>query len=161
MGPFIYGTDGTGGENLIVPTGGMRHPRTLETAIESQDASGNVRSRDHLFMNGGEVFNFTLRTVPACVNALLERANTQLQAVDRFVFHQANEYILDHLRRKLKIPEEKFLVSMQHCGNTVSSTIAIALKEAWKKGLLEPGHLIMLVGFGVGYSWSATLLRWI
>jgi 3-oxoacyl-[acyl-carrier-protein] synthase-3 len=75
------------------------------------------------------------------------------------VFHQANEYILEHLRKRLKIPKEKFLVAMRHCGNTVSSTIAIALKEAWQEGLLKPGRLIMLVGFGVGYSWSATLVR--
>lgn len=159
IGPFIYGTDGTGAEHLIVPAGGMRQARTKETAIEFEDESGNVRSLDNLFMDGKEIFNFTLRTIPVCVNDLLERANLQLEAVDLFVFHQANEYILEHLRKRLKIPKEKFLVAMRHCGNTVSSTIAIALKEAWQEGLLKPGRLIMLVGFGVGYSWSATLVR--
>ena len=106
-------------------------------------------------------FAFTLRTIPGCVNNLLERANLQLEAVDLFVFHQANEYILEHLRERLKIPKEKFLIAMRHCGNTVSSTMPIALKEACGEGRLTPGQLIMLVGFGVGYSWSAALLRWI
>jgi 3-oxoacyl-[acyl-carrier-protein] synthase-3 len=161
IGPFIYGTDGAGAQHLIVPAGGMRQPRTPETAIEREDWSGNIRSRDNLFMDGEEIFAFTLRTIPGCVNNLLERANLQLEAVDLFVFHQANEYILEHLRERLKIPKEKFLVAMRHCGNTVSSTMPIALKEAWGEGRLTSGQLIMLVGFGVGYSWSATLLRWI
>jgi 3-oxoacyl-[acyl-carrier-protein] synthase-3 len=149
IGPFVYGTDGAGAEHLIVQAGGMRHPRTLETA------------RDGLFMNGAEIFNFTLRTIPSCVNELLERANLPLEAVDLFVFHQANEYMLEHLRKRLKILPEKFIVAMGHCGNTVSSTIPIALREAREDGLLKSGHLVMLVGFGVGYSWAATLLRWI
>src|ERR1700733_4551585 len=143
IGPFIYGTDGAGAEHLIVPAGGMRQLRTRETAIECEDWSGNIRSRDNLFMNGEEIFNFTLRTIPGCVNCLLERANLPLEAVDLFVFHQANEYILEHLRERLKIPEAKFLVAMRHCGNTVSSTMPIALKEAWSAGLLKSGQLIM------------------
>ena len=84
-----------------------------------------------------------------------------MEAVDLFVFHQANEYMLEHLRKRLKIPPEKFLVAMGHCGNTVSSTIPIALREAREDGLLKSGHLVILVGFGVGYSWAATLLRWV
>jgi 3-oxoacyl-[acyl-carrier-protein] synthase-3 len=161
IGPFIYGTDGTGAEHLIVPAGGMREPRTKETATEREDEGGNVRSRDNLYMNGEEIFNFMLRTIPGCVNDLLKRANLPMDAVDLFVFHQANEYMLEHLRKKLRIRREKFVIAMRHCGNTVSSTIAIALKDAWQDGLLRPGHLIMLVGFGVGYSWSATLVRWV
>jgi 3-oxoacyl-[acyl-carrier-protein] synthase-3 len=161
IGPFIYGTDGAGAQHLIVPAGGMRQARTPETAIECEDWSGNIRSQNNLFMDGEEIFAFTLRTIPGCVNNLLERANLQLEAVDLFVFHQANEYILEHLRERLKIPKEKFLIAMRHCGNTVSSTMPIALKEACGEGRLTPGQLIMLVGFGVGYSWSAALLRWI
>jgi len=161
IGPFVYGTDGAGAEHLIVPAGGMRQPRTPETAIESEDESGNVRSGNHLFMNGGEMFDFVLRTIPGCVGDLLERAGVPPERVDLFVFHQANGYILEHLRKRLKIPAEKFVVAMGHCGNTVSSTIPIALKEALREGRLRPGQLIMLVGFGVGYSWSAALVRWV
>jgi 3-oxoacyl-[acyl-carrier-protein] synthase-3 len=161
LGPFVYGTDGSGAGNLIVPTGGMRNPRTAETAEAYEDESGNFRSRDNLFMSGAEIFNFTLRTIPKCVKALLDRAELGMEAVDLFVFHQANQYMLEHLRKKMKIPGEKFLVAMSHCGNTVSSTIPIALKHAQKDGRLKSGHLVMLVGFGVGYSWAAGLLLWI
>jgi 3-oxoacyl-[acyl-carrier-protein] synthase III len=160
IGPFLYGTDGRGGPNLIVPTGGMRNPRTAESANEAEDAGGNVRSRDNLFMNGAEIFNFTLDAVPLAVEGLLKRAGLCQTEVDLFVFHQANRYMLEHLRKRLKIPEEKFQVAMAHCGNTVSSTIPIALKHASLDGRLPEGSLVMLVGFGVGYSWGATLLRW-
>lgn len=159
LGPFVYGTDGAGAQNLIVPAGGMRQPRTPETAIAREDDSENLRSQDNLFMAGGEIFNFTLAAVPKSIGALLEKAPLALEQIDLFVFHQANRFMLDHLRKRLKIPVEKFQVSMAHCGNTVSSTIPIALKEAEREGRLKEGMTVMLVGFGVGYSWGATLLR--
>lgn len=76
------------------------------------------------------------------------------------MFHQANKYMLEHLRKRIKIPAEKFHVSMAQCGNTVSSTLPIALNHAAAAGQLKDGSTVMLVGFGVGYSWGATLLRW-
>jgi 3-oxoacyl-[acyl-carrier-protein] synthase-3 len=111
-------------------------------------------------MDGGEIFNFTLAAVPECVKALLDKAGLTQDAIDLFVFHQANRFMLDHLRKKLRIPPEKFQVTLAHCGNTVSSTLPIALKHAASEGRLAPGARVMLVGFGVGYSWGATLLRW-
>ncbi len=143
IGPFVYGTDGKGKDNLIVPGGGLRQP------------GGDVR----LSMNGPEVFTFTLRVVPRAVSEVLARAGKTADDVDLFVFHQANRYMLEHLRAKLKVPPEKFVVALEHCGNTVSSTIPIALKEAEGRGVLRPGMLVLLVGFGVGYSWGATLIR--
>ena len=160
IGPFVYGTDGSGGPNLIVPTGGMRLPRTAESGVPCEDANGNLRSQDNLFMNGAEIFSFTLAAVPESVDALLKKAGLALLDIDLFVFHQANKYMLEHLRKRLKIAPEKFQLTMGHCGNTVSSTIPIALKHAVLEGRLHPGALVMLVGFGVGYSWGATLVRW-
>jgi 3-oxoacyl-[acyl-carrier-protein] synthase III len=90
---------------------------------------------------------------------LLAKSELALEQVDLFVFHQANRFMLDHLRKGLAIPQEKFWIAMNHCGNTVSSTIPIALKHAAANGKLHPGSLVMLVGFGVGYSWGASLLR--
>ena len=148
LGPYVYGTDGAGGPNLMVPAGGMREPR-------------NEHSRNSLYMNGAEVFTFTLSTVPDTVCRLLARSGKTLEEIDLFVFHQANGQLLEHLRKRIKIPEEKFQVAMSHCGNTVSSSIPIALKHALADGKLGSGQLAMLVGFGVGYSWSATLARWI
>ncbi len=160
IGPFVYGTDGSGGPNLMVATGGMRQARNTETSVAAEDSNGNVRSRDNLFMNGGEIFNFTLSAVPDSVAELLRRTGKSFDQIDLFVFHQANRYILDHLRKRMKIPAEKFYVAMSHCGNTVSSTIPIALKHACLENRLAAGATVMLVGFGVGYSWGATLVRW-
>jgi 3-oxoacyl-[acyl-carrier-protein] synthase-3 len=148
IGPFVFGTDGKGKDNFILPSGGMRRLAALRSP-----------SPDHLVMNGPEIFTFTLRAVPQAVHALLARTGRTVDDVDLFVFHQANRYMLDHLRTKLKIPPEKFVFALTHCGNTVSSTIPIALKEAIDDGVLAPGRLVMLVGFGVGYSWGATLIR--
>ncbi|HZL50629.1 MAG TPA: ketoacyl-ACP synthase III [Terracidiphilus sp.] len=158
LGPFVYGTDGAGGPNLIVPAGGMRQPRSAASAVEADD-QGNVRSQDDLFMNGPEIFNFTLSAVPESIERLLQKASVALQDIDLFVFHQANRYMLDHLRKRLHIPSEKFYFALENCGNTVSSTIPIALRKASLEGVLKPGSLTMLVGFGVGYSWGAMLLQ--
>lgn len=161
IGPFVYGTDGSGGSNLIVPTGGMRQPRTQSSALVYEDESGSTRSLDNLYMNGSEIFTFTLNTVPQAIYELLSRAGIEIDEVDLFVFHQANKFMLDYLRKKLKISENKFYTSFRNYGNTVSSTIPIALKDAQVEGKLKTGDLVMLVGFGVGYSWAATLIRWV
>jgi 3-oxoacyl-[acyl-carrier-protein] synthase-3 len=160
LGPFVYGTDGRGAANLLVPTGGLRHPRTPESAVPCADASGNIRSRDNLLMDGAEIFNFTLRVVPETIQRLLARAGRSREEVDLYVLHQANRYILEHLRKRMKIPPEKFLVKMDHCGNTMSSSIPIVLKHAQEDGVLRPGALVRRVGFGAGYSWAGTLVRW-
>jgi 3-oxoacyl-[acyl-carrier-protein] synthase-3 len=129
--------------------------------LEGETAGEAGSSPDHLFMDGAEIFNFTLSAVPQSIHALLEKSGITLDDVDLFVFHQANRYMLDHLRKRLKIPAEKFQISMAQCGNTVSSTIPIALHYAGTEGRLQSGKLIVLVGFGVGLSWGATLVRWV
>jgi len=160
VGPFVYGTDGRGARNLIVPTGGSRTPRKEETSIVREDEHGNLRSEDNLYMNGSEVFTFTLLSVPKAVKALLEKVALGMEDIDLFVFHQANRFMLEHLRKKIKIPEEKFILAYEDFGNTVSSTIPIALREAQERGKLQAGMRVMLVGFGVGYSWGATIIEW-
>jgi 3-oxoacyl-[acyl-carrier-protein] synthase-3 len=161
LGPFIYGTDGRGGNNLIVPIGGLRKPRKSAPSKLITDESGNQRSDDHLYMNGSEIFSFTLDVVPPVVEALLAKTNKSMDDVDLFIFHQANKFMLEHLQRKIKIPGSKFYMSLEKYGNTVSSTIPIALKDAAREGRLASGNLVMLVGFGVGYSWGATMVRWV
>jgi 3-oxoacyl-[acyl-carrier-protein] synthase III len=159
IGPIVYGTDGRGANNLIVPTGGAR--RATETNPDLiGDEGGSRRTINSLYMNGAEIFDFTLKIVPVCVGTLLQRAGTSLEAIDLFVFHQANRFVLDHLRKKMRIPTERFYVSMSCSGNTVSSTIPIALKNAHSDGRLVPGMTVALVGFGVGYSWAAAIVRW-
>ena len=160
FGPFVYGTDGRGGANLCVPSGGMRLMRDEQTRVCVPDDQGNLRSQDNLYMNGPEIFTFTLREIPGLVRVTLAKAELEMEDIDHFVFHQANQYMLESLRKKTKIPESKFILSFAQCGNTVSSTIPIALKDSMEKGLLKPGERIMLVGFGVGYSWGSAIIQW-
>jgi len=159
IGPFVFGTDGAGASNLMVPTGGLRRA-TVSDAKPVADDGGSQRTINNLYMNGPEIFNFSLRVVPAVIRELLAKAAKSSTQIDLWVFHQANRYMLEHLRKKLGIPEERFVVAMADCGNTVSSTIPIALSRVAATGRLQEGMTVMLVGFGVGYSWSATLVRW-
>ena len=158
LGPFSYGTDGSGAENLIVPTGGLRRRFVAEACVHV-DESGNARTANDLYMNGPEIFNFSIRVVPSTVSELLKKANIRIGDIDLFIFHQANKFMLDHLRMKLDLPVEKFMISMEDIGNTVSSSIPIAIKMAADEGKLTLNHVVMLVGFGVGYSWGGTLYR--
>jgi 3-oxoacyl-[acyl-carrier-protein] synthase-3 len=157
IGPMIYGTDGSGGRNLIVEAGGLRRPGNGGPGNAQESA---CEDPEHLYMNGPEIFDFTVRVVPPLVTELLRRAGKRVEDIDLFVFHQANQYMLNHLRKKLRIPEERFFVHLRTCGNTVSSTIPIALKNAAADGRIKSGDLAMLVGFGVGYSWAAMLIEW-
>jgi len=157
IGPFVFGTDGAGAENLIVRTGGARQPRTAQSAQEKTDSSGNVRSDDNLFMDGPEIMNFTLTTVPKAATQLMAVAGTTLDTTDLVVLHQANAYMMEALRKKMHIPREKFVVHLEHCGNTVSSTIPLALEKVLEGNEPNRGQRkTMLVGFGVGYSWAGT-----
>jgi len=155
IGPYVYGTDGRGGPNLILKRNAWR-----TAAVTVGEHVDETSDSDALTMNGPEIFTFTLKAVPKAIQSLLQRAELQLDEIDLFVFHQANQYMLTHLRNKIGIPAEKFVIAMEHAGNTVSSTIPYALQAALHDGRLTPGKLVMLVGFGVGYSWGATLVRW-
>lgn len=160
IGPFIFGTDGSRAEMLIVPQGGCRAPLTGTAPVEITDKSGNVRTTANLFMDGAGIFQFTLTKVPEAVAALLKRTGATMDSVDRFVFHQANKFMLDALKRKLAVDQERFLEYYRDVGNTVSCTIPIVLAEAHSRGQIPHGSSVMLVGFGVGLSWSACMMRW-
>ena len=109
-------------------------------------------------MNGPEIFNFTIEVVPEMVKQVLVKNHLTLSEVDYVIFHQANSFILNYLRTMLDIPEEKFYINLTQTGNTVSSTLPIAIKEAEQRGLIRKGDKILLTGFGVGYSYGATVL---
>lgn len=160
MGPFVFGTDGAGAGNLMVPAGAMRMPRSAETAVPRTDASGNIRTAENLFMDGGEIFAFTLASVPKLLKQMYEKSGKTKDDIDLFVFHQPNRQMLETMRKQLKIAPERFYIHLEDCGNTVSATIPIALKAAEVEGVLKPGALVLLAGFGVGYSWAGTLVRW-
>lgn len=156
IGEFVLGTDGSGAENLIVKNGGIRNPQ--RDGHDVFDEAGFVSNDNDLYMNGGEIFNFTARAVPRMVNDILLKSKLHIDDVDLFVFHQANQFMLNFIRKKIGIPESKFYFFLEHCGNTVSSTIPIALYEAIKEGAIRDDNKVLLAGFGVGYSWGSTIL---
>jgi len=156
IGSFSLGTDGNGANNLIVKKGGLRYSEAFNDL--SFDESGNPVSSDYLFMDGSEIFNFTLENVPVSVSDTLLKNSMKQDDIDLFIFHQANKYMLNFLRKKIKIAEEKFYYFLEDVGNTVSSTIPIALCEANKENKLHGS--VLLCGFGVGYSWGGVILKY-
>ena len=111
-------------------------------------------------MEGSSVLMFTMAAVPENVKQLTQRAGVPLTEVDWFVFHQASRLVLDELVARLQLPADKVVYDLEEIGNTVSATIPITLRRMAEARRLQPGQLVMLVGFGVGYSWGSCLLRW-
>ncbi|MBN2764479.1 MAG: ketoacyl-ACP synthase III [Bacteroidales bacterium] len=145
---FLLGTDGSGKDNLVVKRGGMRF-----------HGSENKESvKNFLYMNGPEIFNFTLDIVPDLVKNIVVKNNISIEQVDYIIFHQANKYMLEYLCKKLKCDPAKFYINMLETGNTVSATIPIAMKDCLDKGILKSGNKVLFAGFGVGYSWGATII---
>lgn len=160
VGPFVYGTDGSGAEHIMLPAGGVREPRSAETSKEIPGENGSIRSRETLHMNGRRVLNFGVKIVPELVQQLCQKAGTTLDDYDLFILHQANEYMLRQIQTACGIPEDRLPITMQNCANTVSSTIPLALQSCLDDGRLKPGMRLMLVGFGAGLSWGAVDVLW-
>ena len=158
IGEFVFGTDGRGADKLMVKTGGARQT-VVANAEEIVDASGNRRTDNNIFMAGPDIFNFTLEVVPKTMDGVCANNGIARSDVDLFVFHQANKFMLDTIRKVNLIPRDRYYVDLEDTGNTVSSTIPIALVRARQKGVLKPGMRVMVMGFGVGLSWGATVLK--
>jgi 3-oxoacyl-[acyl-carrier-protein] synthase III len=157
LGKFSLGTDGSGAENLIIKTGGMRNKKA--SGIISSDENGALLAPDYLYMNGPEIFSFTQEHVPSLVRETLVKNNCDNEDISLYILHQANKYMLNFLRKKLKIEEDKFYYCLSPFGNTVSSTIPIALKEAMRENRITKGNKVLIAGFGVGYSWGGVTLK--
>lgn len=157
IGNFSLGTDGSGADNLIIKSGGMRCPKRQDDL--HFDENNNPVSSDYLYMNGSEIFTFTLDNVPPLIADTLSRNGVEKDEADLYVFHQANKYMLDFLRKKIRIAPERFYYCLSEYGNTVSNTIPIALSNALQDGSLTKGMKVVIAGFGVGYSWGGCLLR--
>lgn len=157
IGNFSLGTDGSGADNLIIKSGGMRCPKRQDDL--HFDENNNPISSDYLYMNGSEIFTFTLDNVPPLIADTLSRNGVEKDEADLYVFHQANKYMLDFLRKKIRIAPERFYYCLSEYGNTVSNTIPIALSNALQDGFLTKGMKVVIAGFGVGYSWGGCLLR--
>ena len=157
IGEFSLGTDGSGANNLIVKTGASRQKEATGKFVE--DEEGHVWYDDYLYMNGGAIFNFTLDAVPAMMKEILEKNQLEKDQIDYFVFHQANKFMLNTIRKICVLPKDKFYVNLATTGNTVSSTVMIGVKDCIDNGTIKAGDKVMVSGFGVGLSWGGTILK--
>ena len=157
IGEMSLGTDGSGAKHLIVETGAARHKAA--TGKQTTDDDGHIRRDDYLYMDGSAIFNFTLDAVPAMMKDILAKNEMVKENIDYYVFHQANKFMLNTIRKVCVLPKDKFYVNLNETGNTVSSTVMIGLKQCLDAGTITPGMKVMVAGFGVGLSWGGTILR--
>lgn len=161
VGLTVVGTDGRGAEQLIVRAGGARQ-RAQEASAPAGPADVQTGpGGEYLSMNGPEIFTFTLSRVQAAIQQLLQRINLDWHDVDWFLLHQANRFMLEQLRKKMALPPEKVPIDMETLGNTVSATIPILIARCQQRGQFQAGQHCILAGFGVGYSWAVSYLRWL
>jgi 3-oxoacyl-[acyl-carrier-protein] synthase-3 len=151
LGSFVFGTDGRGAGALMVSDGGARPP---QQAIKPRKRR---RWSSRLFMDGPELVKFTLNVVPPLVDRILADAGLDRNEVDLYLMHQATLFMLEHLRDRLRLDEDLVPADLEHCGNTVSSTIPILMHDLRRSGRLRPGKRSLLIGFGVGFSWAGCL----
>ena len=146
---FVLGTDGRGAQNLLVPKGGFRdYTETNDPRLADKDPSC-------LYMDGGEIFNFTLRAVPPLVARTMEFAEKEINSYDAFLFHQANLFMLKHLAKKAKLPSDRVPINIDIFGNTSCASIPLLMTTSLKTQLTEKSLQLAMFGFGVGYSWAA------
>ena len=157
IGEFSLGTDGRGANNLIVKTGAARQKDATGKYVE--DDEGHVWYDDYLYMNGGAIFNFTLDAVPAMMSDILEKNHLEKDNIDYYVFHQANKFMLNTIRKVCVLPKDRFYINLAETGNTVSSTVLIGLKDCIENNTIKTGDTVMISGFGVGLSWGGTILK--
>ena len=157
---IVVGTDGHSASTFMIPAGGARCPASEKTKQPVTDQSGNVRTAENIYMNGGAVLDFVKKEIPSFVRGLLKQARLTLDSVDLVIFHQASQITLDHLNHALHIPPNKQFSNITYVGNTVSASIPMALRDAELQGVLKPNMRVLLVGFGVGLSWGGCILTW-
>jgi len=145
---------------LIVPAGGMRKPTTEHTKIVKIQEDGSYRSDNDLVMDGAAVFSFSIKEVPELVNLALKNCNLINEDIDLFIFHQANKFMVDYIRKKLRLSEEKVPILVEGIGNTSSASIPIAISRyALNQGINKMSGRLCLTGFGVGLSLSSIIIE--
>ena len=147
----VLGADGSGGELLIVPGGGAKHPAGPDTVLSKQH---------FVKMNGREVYRFATRVMASAAKQVVERAGWSLEQIDLFIPHQANARIIDSAAKSLNLPPDKVFVNLEHYGNTSAASIPIAMCEAIDLGKIKAGDHVVMVGFGAGLTWAACAIQW-
>lgn len=155
---FVLGTDGSGVNNLIVPVGGMMNRSRTTEMVEATDDFGNTRTNFDLYMNGSAISDFALEVVPPTIEKVLEKTGFKKEDIDYFVFHQANKFMLDFLQQKCDLFGFPYWNDVKEYGNTVSSSIPIAIVDMIKANSDKDIKNILSVGFGVGLSWGGCVI---
>lgn len=156
---FVFGTDGSGYDKLILENGGSKTPIKI-IPEEIEYGSGNIYTNNHLYMDGPKIFEFTSNVIPGIIKSTIEKNNLNDNAISKYILHQANKILLTQIRINCKIPQEKFIIDLENYGNTVSSTIPIALKNyLGLNSNKDTEENILLCGFGVGLSWCSTIIK--
>jgi len=148
---FVLGADGGGAELLHLQGGGSRCPSSAESV-----AAG----KHYIYMAGSEVFKFAVRIMGSAALEALDKAGMSKEDVDLLVPHQANIRIIQSALEKLDLPEEKCMINLHKYGNVSAASIPIALAEAVEEGRVREGDCLVLVGFGGGLTWGASVLIW-
>ncbi len=152
---FCFNSDGTGRDAIIIRDGGYRNMVNETSFIDAEQGEGIVRNRTNLELDGMSVFSFGISKAPLVVKQLSEHYGIDLSTVDMFTFHQANMFMNEKIRKKLKLPEEKVPYSLKDFGNTSCSSIPLTLVTQRKEELRKSGVKHIACGFGVGLSWGA------
>lgn len=157
IGKSVFGTDGSGGKNLIVENNFFTKNPNAKTKTYSKK---NLYTDNHLYMNGSEVYNFTLEKIPLLLHEIIAVNNLRINEINKIILHQANEFLIKSVLEKAEIAQEKNYMYLEEIGNTVSSTIPIALHEYLRFRKKEQiNEIILLAGFGVGLSWSGLTIK--
>lgn len=155
---YVAGTDGRGAPYLNIKVGRDRYPFPFEQSFETKEAYEEALKGTKIHLNGAEVFGFTLRTVPALLRETLDFAGLKSEDIDHYIFHQANKFILDHLVRKIKIPQSRVPVDLDKWGNTSSTSIPLTICDMLGPTLSTESKRLCMAGFGVGWSWAANII---
>jgi 3-oxoacyl-[acyl-carrier-protein] synthase-3 len=158
--PFDLASHGKQYAKFYIPAGGLRQPKSTETAIETADRSGNYKSQENIQMDGLGVWTFINSAVPKQILQHLEKNKLSLGQIDEFIFHQASLMTLESLMKILSIDSKKVFCNLERVGNTVSASIPIALADAIQAGRVRKGQKVLLSGFGVGLSYGTTTLEY-
>jgi 3-oxoacyl-[acyl-carrier-protein] synthase-3 len=156
----ILSSSGEKFDSFYIPAGGCKIPKDLHTRETTIDQSGNVKSLENIHMNGFAVWQFISKKVSEQINTLLQRNQMGVDDIDLFIFHQASKMTLDSLVKMLKINEDKVFFNLENIGNTISSSLPIAIKDAADSGRLKKGDIVLLSGFGVGLSWGSIIMKY-
>ena len=156
---FNLQTDGSNYNAIIIPHGGSRRPIDDASNIEENIEPGVIRKNRNIWLNGFDIFNFSIREVPPNVHALLAYANISIENINYFVMHQANLLLNETIRKKIKIPANKTPYSLKDYGNTSSASIPLTMVANLKNKLTTQKNKLLLSGFGVGLSWGSAILN--